>query len=619
MGQAPPHGRAPLLAGRPDPVLAGLAATTVVFGLWSAFGGAAEGTLVAAFWLVQPAFDLVMMVCSRRVCRIPGLDPSVSRFWRWLSRGGLLLLAGDTVQLVEALRRPGRPSLGGSPLQGTLVAAGITVMVLVALTHPIGLTGAARWRMWLDAATVMIGAAVFLWYLNGDGTSAQGAAVSIVALVATFGLVKLALAPRPPFTRGATLIGIAGVASFGVVTALSPGAAPDGALGSWLLLRVLPLPLIAAAPRVQELQVRADLAVLSRPRRRPYSLLPYLAVAATQVLVLVVAVQDGLSGQSWGVLIGGVATTALVVVRQLASLHDNSVLLSRLDGTLADLRAQEQRFRSLVQHGADITVVLDAAGVPHYVSPAAERALGLTVGGPAVGDLLHPDDAGRARAFWVALARRPGESRHHTLRVRHADGSVHWLDVIATNLLDEPSVGGVVCNARDVTEARAQHERLSHEASHDPLTQLLNRAAFEQHLTDLRPGSGPGGLAVLLVDLDDFKPVNDLHGHHVGDALLVEVASRMRECFRAQDVAARLGGDEFAVLLPDTTAEQAQAAATRLVEALRRPVEFEGLSLRIGASVGIAVGAAADAQALVRDADAAMYRAKRAGKGTPVR
>lgn len=616
MGQAPPHGRTTPLVGRPDPVLAGLVATTAALGLWSAFGGAAEGVLVAAFWLVQPAFDLVMVLCSRRVCRIPGLDPSISRFWRWLARGGLLLLAGDTAQLVEALSRPGRQSLVGTPLQGTLVAGGIAVMVLVALTHPIGLTGPARWRMWLDAATVMIGAAVFLWYLNGGQTSAQVAAVSVVTLVAAFGLVKLALAPRPPFTRGATLVGIAGVASFGVVTALSPGAAPDGSLGAWLVLRLLPLPLIAAAPRVQELQVRADLAVLTRPRRRPYSVLPYVAVGATQLLVLVVGVQGRLTGHAWGVLIGGVATTALVVVRQLASLHDNAALLARLDSTLVDLRLQEQRFRSLVQHGADITVVLDAGGEPHYASPAAERVLGLVVGGGTdLTGLLHPDDAPETRAFWSRVTQHAGVSLHHTLRVRHVDGSVRWLDVIATNLLDDPSVRGVVCNARDVTEARAQHDRLSYEASHDPLTGLLNRAAFEDRLTALRPRADLASLAVLLIDLDDFKPVNDQYGHHVGDALLVEVAARLQTCFRSQDAVARLGGDEFAVLLPGLDADQARTAASRAADLLREPVGFEGLTLQVRASVGTAVGRPQDAPALVREADAAMYRAKQGRAG----
>jgi diguanylate cyclase (GGDEF)-like protein len=202
------------------------------------------------------------------------------------------------------------------------------------------------------------------------------------------------------------------------------------------------------------------------------------------------------------------------------------------------------------------------------------------------------------------------------IEARHADGSVRWLDVIATNLLDDPSVRGVVCNARDVTEAHELSERLHHQASHDPLTQLANRNVFDDRVSAARAASEPSSsMAVLMIDLDDFKPVNDLHGHGVGDALLVEVAARIRSCVRSADTVARLGGDEFAVLLPGADPDRAVEIAHRIIAAVQEAVPVGGNSLRVSASVGVAVGPPDLAGTLLRDADAAMYLAKRGGKG----
>ena len=197
-------------------------------------------------------------------------------------------------------------------------------------------------------------------------------------------------------------------------------------------------------------------------------------------------------------------------------------------------------------------------------------------------------------------------------RYRHADGSWRWLDGASTNLLEVSGVGGVVCNARDVTEARLFRDRLQHEATHDPLTGLPNRALFTERLD----AAASGQCALLLIDLDDFKLINDVHGHPAGDAVLVAVAERLRGCSRPGDTPARLGGDEFAVVLPGADRAEAERVTEHFRTLLRAPVEADGDVLAVGASVGIGVGAGLDSEALLGTADQAMYQVKRARQGS---
>jgi diguanylate cyclase (GGDEF)-like protein len=171
---------------------------------------------------------------------------------------------------------------------------------------------------------------------------------------------------------------------------------------------------------------------------------------------------------------------------------------------------------------------------------------------------------------------------------------------------------------RDSTERKRIEAELAHRAAHDPLTGLPNRARFAEHLDQaLTAGAAPNdGVAVLFLDLDGFKTVNDALGHAAGDALLVAVAERLRRCVRPGDAIARLGGDEFTVLLAGVTGlEEAARVADRMRQALAEPFAIGGREVVVTTSVGIAVGAVGDGveRDLVREADAAMYRAKRGG------
>jgi len=295
----------------------------------------------------------------------------------------------------------------------------------------------------------------------------------------------------------------------------------------------------------------------------------------------------------------------------------------RLQSMTGELQRSEARFRSLVQNSSDIVAVLDPTGQIGYESTALERVLGHLAGervGGSIFDLIHPDDAERARTVLAGIAARPGGQATIELRMLHADGSWRWMEGIGANLLDDPDVAGVVLNYRDISERKALEKQLEHQAFHDPMTDLANRALFGdrvQHALARGDRMGHGPTAVLFCDLDDFKTVNDSLGHAAGDELLRAVAERLRACIRPGDTAARLGGDEFGILLEEADAEGATLVAERILQGLAKPFSVEARQLAVTASIGIASTdtAAGTADELLRNADAAMYSAKARGKG----
>jgi diguanylate cyclase (GGDEF)-like protein/PAS domain S-box-containing protein len=251
-----------------------------------------------------------------------------------------------------------------------------------------------------------------------------------------------------------------------------------------------------------------------------------------------------------------------------------------------------------------------------YVSPSVEHVLGYPprrVIGRCLLDFIHPEDREDLCGVWQHLVTTPDVTVNHQARYRHADGSWHWLETISRNLLHEPDVAGIVSNAREVTETRELHDRLRYQASHDGLTGLANRTLFTQRLAEAAATQTP--TAMLLIDLDEFKSINDSMGHHVGDAVLMAIAHRLGSCIRTGDTAARLGGDELAVLMPGADAHTAAGIAHRFLDSLVQPVRVHGHLLRVRASVGTAVDDSGDLDELLRRADAAMYTAKRQGKG----
>jgi diguanylate cyclase (GGDEF)-like protein/PAS domain S-box-containing protein len=345
-------------------------------------------------------------------------------------------------------------------------------------------------------------------------------------------------------------------------------------------------------------------------------------VDATRRDVFLITLGAGatLLGLLW-LAFGGASRRLGAQNRSLTELNEQLHLMA------GDLRQSEARFRSLVQNSSDVVAVLDADGAILYESDALRRVLGhdpATRLGQPFGRDVHPDDIGWFSSLTAGLAAATGEQAAE-FRLRHADGSWRWVDAIGLNLLADPAVGGMVLNFRDVTVRKGLEDQLQHEAFHDPLTGLANRALFADRVTHALARSArhpEDRLAVLFLDLDDFKVVNDSLGHAAGDELLSAVAERIRACLRRQDTPARLGGDEFGILVEETDEEAAGQVAERILAALRQPFALDSRQLFAQASIGIALGTAAraagdgdSAEDLLRNADAAMYTAKSRGKG----
>ncbi|GGQ69349.1 putative bifunctional diguanylate cyclase/phosphodiesterase [Couchioplanes azureus] len=283
------------------------------------------------------------------------------------------------------------------------------------------------------------------------------------------------------------------------------------------------------------------------------------------------------------------------------------------------LHRREQRFRLLTRNSTEIVMITTPGGRITYTGPGVTRVLGCTPGAMTGTDLrrrVHPDDHAVAVAHLTKVAARAGVTAICRIRLAHEDGSYRTMEVTSANLLDEPSVLGIVSNCRDVTETVRAHERLSYEASHDLLTGLGNRALFGARVADAVARAGQQPISIVLVDLDDFKTVNDTLGHAVGDGLLVEVGERMRANVRPTDTVARLGGDEFAILFEGLGGGDVDRVLDRIADALAVPVDISGHLLAVRASFGVVDGRGGDdAGDLLRQADIAMYEAKERGEG----
>jgi diguanylate cyclase (GGDEF)-like protein/PAS domain S-box-containing protein len=287
------------------------------------------------------------------------------------------------------------------------------------------------------------------------------------------------------------------------------------------------------------------------------------------------------------------------------------------------LRRSEERFRSLVQNSSDGITIIEADGTIVYDSPAVEKVLGYKpderVGTNAF-DQANPNDPEQGSQILGDLLANPGAPKTREVPWPHKDGSQRYLEVTLTNLLDDPAVRGIVFNWRDITERKAMEERLNHQALHDALTDLPNRRLLVDRLEQAlaRTERRGSGVAVLFIDLNGFKVVNDSLGHDVGDRLLVEVAKRLEGSLRPEDTLARFGGDEFSVLLEEVEgADGALRVTQRITEDFREPFVLGGRKLVVRLSIGIALGDADTnrPEELLRNADTAMYRAKDEGSG----
>jgi diguanylate cyclase (GGDEF)-like protein/PAS domain S-box-containing protein len=343
------------------------------------------------------------------------------------------------------------------------------------------------------------------------------------------------------------------------------------------------------------------------------------------------------------------STNAMVVVVAIALalvLGCGAILLRRLrsaavslERTTREANESATRLKVLVEH-VPAAVYIDMAdpdvsdgGRLAYMSPQIAGILGYgpdeLIDDPELWpSRIHPDDRAAAIAAYDAHW-QTGEPLRAEYRMLARDGSEVWVRDEAFAMADNTRSGQRVSQGLlvDTTDRKRLESRLIHDALHDPLTGLANRVLLRDHLERAlaRQGREPGRVALLFVDLDDFKRVNDTLGHAAGDEILCRVAERLARAVRGSDVVGRQSGDEFAVVLVNVVADdEASAAAERILAELRRPIQLGGRSIIVNGSIGIAVAtrhspgveiSVAAKELLVR-ADAAMYVAKALGKGT---
>ncbi|GLY95897.1 hypothetical protein Acsp02_31520 [Actinoplanes sp. NBRC 103695] len=451
-------------------------------------------------WLPSMASCLMLARASWRTAKVCGRDRVARRLWRDLTVVPLLVMLGVVGDLRRAVVDPTfdgvTHDIPTAVLYGLSILSLIWMLVRLPTAQRREINHTARFA--LDAATVGITTGIFAWYaITHAFGSVEAAGPNVVPMVV---LAALGLCGSLAFVK-VSMIGMGGLDR--VITRLLALAAAVGAAGGGLTPLIFDLrpglssshvtisaTMLVAAFAADRQRRIAGVPPEVRPRRRS-SLVPYVAVAATDGLLLFVGTAAG--GIFLVVAIAAVLLTALVALRQVHALLENDRLLRRVD-------------------------------------------------------------AGQAQ--------------------------------------------------------------LAHRANHDHLTDLANRTLFEQRTREALAGSDRRAMSLALIDLDDFKAINDRLGHAVGDALLVVVAARLRECVRGDDLVARLGGDEFGLLLDGLRGTEATEVLDRITEALRRPVHALGYDLLVSASVGLAEGwADAEPQELLRRADLAMYAAKERGKG----
>ncbi|MBF8293290.1 MAG: putative signaling protein [Steroidobacteraceae bacterium] len=305
------------------------------------------------------------------------------------------------------------------------------------------------------------------------------------------------------------------------------------------------------------------------------------------------------------------------------------------------LRNSERRFRALTENSSDAIVVINTEGITTYASPATTRILGYGRGerdAQSISEMVHPEDAAGWKQYLQESRSKPGQGVRFQCRVRHKDESWRVLEGVLINLDADPAVVGTIVNYHDVTDTKAYQEQLEHQATHDNLTGLANRALLRDRLHQAIAHAHRHGMAVAVacLDLDGFKLVNDSLGHVAGDDLLKVVAKRLTESVRETDTVARFGGDEFVIVLSDLKRREEQSAAairvsdsftwdpelvhllSRLLNSISLPAKLAEREVQIACSVGISVYPehGTDAEALVKNADTALYRAKELGRGT---
>ena len=594
-------------------------------------------------WAAYPLGDVLLLALLARLLSAGGFHVLSLRLLTFATCG---LLAADVIHGLARLN--GTWALGGRVDGGWLlfyVLLGATALhpSMVQLTAPLAAkrVGIGRTRLLLIAAASLVAPVdgVVQQFRNGHGVALHLGVSAVLFGLVTARMSGVVRAQQQGIAREATfrdadtaLVAAVdeGLVAKAVRTALSRLAAGQPQLGVAVAL------LEGTEIRSIESEVRAPLATLELEAVRALrGLAPALVDAVTLAVLLPGPVPPGSTALVQPLRTADSLIGALLVVgdrRQLTLMQDAiqsigfKVALALQRIALArelNQRASEAHFRALIQNASDVILVIGSDNQITYQTPSAARVLGYhpaELAGRRLEQLLPPEDLERSLSMLKRM-RRYGVDQvaKGDWQLQCADGRWMDADVVCSNMLEDPDVRGLVLTIRDVTDRRRMEQELQHRAFHDSLTSLPNRGLFFDRLQGAlaRVAREDALVAVLFIDVDDFKAINDTLGHAAGDKVLQRLARILATSIRAGDSAARLGGDEFALLVGAASLAEVEAVARRVLKSLQETMEMDGRSLAVRISIGIATSEySTDAGELLQLADLALYEAKNSFKGT---
>ncbi|WP_433206774.1 putative bifunctional diguanylate cyclase/phosphodiesterase [Dactylosporangium sp. CS-047395] len=575
-----------------------------------------DSPLRTVIWVAIALSSAVAIAVGIAVHRPPRPLP-----W-WLAASGLVSYSvGEALfywpQLVHGRAAPG-PGLADVFYFVLYPCLAVALAILVRRQSPGGDRAAL-----IDGTIVTVGGALLTWVFLIEpylASATSGTGERIVALSYPFGdVLVLAVMARLSGGRGTARGTPMRLLFLGLACLLAADAVftwqslrGNFHAGSWVDVVWIAFYLSAGCSALHPDMRRVDEPLPPGPPRLSSGRVAVLLAVAALLIPIVITVKSAATTELAVFLTASCALFVLVLVR-----------LADVVNVLREGQRQraEGRFQRLTEQVTDLLSICRPDGIIQYVTPSIRSLLGeepAAVLGRPLTDLVHPDDRDRVRLL-LATRQANGQVGPVECRLRRADGGF-VLTETSGRAVDDGDERGYLFTTRDITERKALEEQLTHQAFHDGLTGLANRALLADRIHHAleRRGTPYRHIALLIVDLDDFKTVNDSLGHAAGDALLRTTADRLRSCLRSADTAARLGGDEFAMLLEhlDDAAEAARVAE-RVLTTMRRPISVGGREIQPQASVGIALpdpDRPPDADELLRNADVAMHMAKRQGR-----
>jgi len=572
---------------------------------------------VLSFTLIAVA-TLAATFTVWRVSTLKDLSPARRQAWRWLAFAIGLEFAG----LLAAFAFPAQTAAADWLQVAFFPCAAVAAAALLWSTrgHAFGA------QFWIETLVVVLCIGALLWLvvphdfvrtpllagMAPPGASWTAALDGLIIVMASILLL-----------RRSDWQGWPGLVVFALALAAIAGARLLGLVGTGAGSAAVPLRLFALAI----FALAAQLDYLRNGRRAPpmnaaelgsplAPLAPYIALMLAGFALLI---------QQSGTLDEPAALIATVVCLSAVLLFARQAIATGLEVAIQTglaTRSAEARFAALIRNTADVIAIVAKDGTIRYVTATAERVFGQAaealIGRP-IAELVAFDDRARLRDYLDRDLAQPGAAATFEARIPRADDKQRIVEIYGTNMEEEPAIGGRLLNLRDMTDRKGMEEQLRRLAFHDPLTLLANRSLFRdrvEHAVTVSKRNGRG-VAVMFVDLDNFKKINDSFGHAQGDRVLHKSAQRLVKSTRTGDTVARLGGDEFAVLLENLTGkEQVVEIAARIVASLQESLELPGPDLRVTASVGVAFAEPEEGvEELMRNADVAMYSAKAQGKG----